>query len=57
MQSDVRVRANMFDVRHEYLQAGGAWMQGVCHKPGFCRECNLGKTPVLPSSDQQEQVA
>jgi hypothetical protein len=40
MCSDVRVRRDWIDVRHEYLQPTGVWMAGACGKPGFCRDCN-----------------
>lgn len=42
MQTDiVRVRRDWIDVRHEFLQADGRWMAGMCAKPGFCRQCNI----------------
>lgn len=40
MRDDVRVRRDWIDVRHEFLQANGSWMAGMCAKPGCCRECN-----------------
>lgn len=47
MGDDIRVRRNMIDVRHEYLANDGNWLQGACHKRGFCRECNRdGEKPV-----------
>lgn len=41
LPSFVRVGRDWIDVRHEYLQANGSWMAGMCDKPGFCSQCNV----------------
>ena len=41
MRDHVRVRRDWIDVRHEFLQANGTWMTGMCAKPGSCAQCNL----------------
>ena len=41
LPSFVRVGRDWIDVRHEFLQANGSWMAGMCDKPGFCSQCNV----------------